>query len=265
MTARLSFLALAAFWITMNVMLWRMEYGSQGGDMPVPLQLVWRKVLTAPDASSLSVYQNGDRTGYCELSTSVGQQMATMDDTKPPPEGFAMRAGYQLHFAGNISLGDFTNRLKFDGRVTFSPQRTWQEVTLKVTAHQATVEIHSLATNDMVRVKISGDAGTIERDLPFSALANPNALVQAFTGNLADTLLGSMDLPDFAPMAGGQNLEWVARRTRLKIGAEYVPVYRLETTVVGHVISVDVSTLGEILRIRLPGNVTAIIDELNKP
>jgi hypothetical protein len=42
-------------------------------------------------------------------------------------------------------------------------------------------------------------------------------------------------------------------------------VYRLETTVLGHVISVDVSTLGEILRIRLPGNVTAIIDELNKP
>ncbi|HXA43947.1 MAG TPA: hypothetical protein VNZ25_00450, partial [Candidatus Angelobacter sp.] len=64
---------------------------------------------------------------------------------------------------------------------------------------------------------------------------------------------------------GAQNLEWTARRTRLKIGAEFVPVYRLETTVLGHVISVDVSTLGEVLRIRLPGNMTAIIDELNKP
>jgi hypothetical protein len=42
-------------------------------------------------------------------------------------------------------------------------------------------------------------------------------------------------------------------------------VYRLETILLGHVISVDVSTLGEILRIRLPGNMTAIIDELNKP
>jgi hypothetical protein len=86
----------ATFWITMNVLLWRMEYGSQGGDMPVPLQLVWRKILTAPDASSFSVYQNGDRTGYCELSTSVGQQMAAMDDTKPPPEGF--RSGPAISF-----------------------------------------------------------------------------------------------------------------------------------------------------------------------
>lgn len=265
MTARLSFIAIAAFWITMNVLLWRMEYGSQGGDTPVPLQLVWRKILTAPDASSLSVYQNGDRTGYCELSTSVGQQMAAMDDTKPPPEGFAVRSGYQLHFAGNISLGDFTNRLKFDGRISFSPQRTWQEITLKVTAHQATVEIHSLATNEMVRVRLTGDSAMIQRDLPFSELANPNALVQAFAGNLADTLFGTMDLPDFMPLAGGQSMEWTSRRTRLKIGTEYVPVYRLETTLLGHVVSADVSTLGEILRIRLPGNVTAIIDELNKP
>ena len=91
------------------------------------------------------------------------------------------------------------------------------------------------------------------------------ALVQTFAGNLGDTLLGTMDLPDFVPRPGGQNLEWTARRTRLKIGAEFVPVYRLETTLLGHDISVDVSTLGEILRIRLPDNVTAIIDELNKP
>ena len=265
MNARLIFIAVAAFWVTMNVLLWRMEYGSQGGDLPVPLQLVWRKILTAPDASSLSVYQNGDRTGYCELSTSVGQQMAAMDDTKPPPEGFSVRAGYQLHFAGNISLGDFTNRLKFDGRITFSPQRAWQEVTLKITTHQATVEIHSLSTNQMVRVRISSDNASIEREVPLSELANPNALVQAFAGNLGDTLLGSLDLPDFTAPESGQNLEWNARRTRLKIGAEFVPVYRLEATLLGHVVSVDVSTLGEILRIRLPGNVTAIIDELNKP
>jgi hypothetical protein len=64
-------------------------------------------------------------------------------------------------------------------------------------------------------------------------LANPNALVQAFAGNLADTLLGTLDLPEFMPTAGGQNMEWTARRTRLKIGSEFVPVYRLETTLLG--------------------------------
>ncbi len=87
MPARLTFLAIAAFWLTMNVLLWRAEFGAHGGDTPVPVELVWRKILTAPDASSLSVYQNGDRMGYCEFSTSVGQQMAAVDADKPPPEG----------------------------------------------------------------------------------------------------------------------------------------------------------------------------------
>ena len=118
MTPRLTFLGIIAFWLTMNALLWRAEFGARGGDTPVPAQLVWRKILTAPDASSLSVYQSGDRMGYCEISTGVGQQMATFDEDKPPPEGFVPHT-YQLHIAGNVSLGDFTNRLKFDGRVQF--------------------------------------------------------------------------------------------------------------------------------------------------
>ena len=74
MPLRLTFLAIILFWGTMNVLLWRTEYGSLGGDTPVPFALVWRKILTAPDASSLSVYQNRERMGYCEFSTSVGQR-----------------------------------------------------------------------------------------------------------------------------------------------------------------------------------------------
>jgi hypothetical protein len=265
MIARLTFLGIAGFWVAMNVLLWRAEFGSQGGDTPVPLQLVWRKILTAPDASSLSVYQKNDRTGYCELSTSVGQQMATLDENKPPPEGFAVRSGYQLHFAGNVSLGDFTNRLKFDGRVQFSQKRQWQEINLKITSRLAMVEIHSLETNQMVHVKITSDNETLERELTFADLENPNALIRTFAGNFADALLGVVDLPDFTSDASGQKIQWDARRTRIKIGAESVPVYRLETSVLGRAVSVDVSTLGEILRVQLPGNVTAIIDELNKP
>ena len=56
MSARLTFFAIAAFWLTMNVLLWQAEYGSHGGEMDVPPQIVWRKILTAPDASSLTVY-----------------------------------------------------------------------------------------------------------------------------------------------------------------------------------------------------------------
>ena len=120
MIPRVTFLSIAAFWVAMNVLLWRAEYGSRGSGIPVPVDLVWRKILTAPDASSLTVYQDGQKTGFCEFSTSVEQAMAALDEDKPPPEGIVARAGYQIRFDGNVSLGEFTNRLNFDGRIQFS-------------------------------------------------------------------------------------------------------------------------------------------------
>ena len=266
MFARLTFLGIVAFWLTMNIMLWRMEFGTRGGDTPVPLQLVWHKILTAPDASSLSVYQKGDRMGYCEFSTGVGQQMASYDEDKPPPEGFVAHAGYQLHVAGNISLGDFTNRLKFDGRVLFDTARQWQELSLKVTLRTTVLEIHSLATNQMAHVKFSDDGlPVMERDIVLTDVQNPGDMVRAVAGNLAGDFLGAFELAEMLPDPAGQKIEWDARRTRVKIGTESVPVYRLETSVLGHAITVDVSTLGEILRVDLPEGITASIDEWSKP
>ena len=263
MGARLTFLGIAAFWVTMNILLWRAEFGARGGDTPVPPELVWRRILTAPDNSSLSVYQNKERTGYCEIKTAVNQQMSTMDEDKPPPESFGH--GYQINFAGNIAFGDFTNRLKFDGYVQFNSQRRWRELALKVITRVATVEIHSLETNQTARVKISADNYSLERDIAFADLQNPNAIVRAFAGNYADILLNTLDLPALPSGAFAQGAEWNARRTRIKIGSESVPVYELDTSVLGRPIVVDVSTLGEILRVQLPDNVTAIIDELNRP
>jgi hypothetical protein len=266
MYARLTFLAIAAFWLTMNILLWRTEFGVRGGDTPVPLQLVWRKILTAPDASSLSVYQKGDRMGYCELSTGVGQQMATYDEDKPPPEGFVPHADYQLHIAGNVSLGDFTNRLKFDGRVLFDHAHRWQELNLKITSRMAVIEIHSLATNQMAHVKFSNEGTSVlERDIPFTDLEDPGAVVRVLAGNMSGDFWGAFDVAEILPDSGAQKIEWDARRTRVRIGAEAVPVYRLETSVLGHPVTVDVSTLGEILRVELPGDITASIDEWSKP
>ncbi|HZL13466.1 MAG TPA: hypothetical protein VFC85_04935 [Verrucomicrobiae bacterium] len=70
MIGRATFFLLAAFWVTMNVLLWRTEYSPGGGHISIPVDLVWRKILTAPDASSLNVYQNGQRTGFFEFSTA---------------------------------------------------------------------------------------------------------------------------------------------------------------------------------------------------
>jgi hypothetical protein len=267
MILRLTFFLVAAFWVTMNVLLWRAEYGSHGGEMPVPVDLVWRKIMTAPDASSLNIFQNGQRTGFCELSTSVGQAMAKLDEDRPPPEGVVASAGYQIHLGGNMSYGEFTNRVKFDGRILFSSDREWRELNLKISSHFAVVEIHSVATNQTARVVITSDGSVIERNLKFADLQNPNSLLRAFGGNFAGDWLGDFELPVLPQTspALAESFHWEARRDRTKIGREPVSVYRLETRILDRPIVIYVSTLGEILRVELPGDIIATLDEWSRP
>jgi hypothetical protein len=267
MMSRALFVLVAAFWATMNVLLWRQEYGSHGSEEPVPAALVWRKILTAPDASSLSIYQDGERSGFCEFSTSVETEMAKLDEDRPPPEGVVTRAGYQIRLNGNTSLGEFTNRRRFDGRLSFSANRRWRELYLKLSSHTASVEIHSVATNQTVQLKITNESGIIEREIAFAELADPNAVLREFAGDFSGGFLGMLDwpvLPRESP-ALAQPVVWEARRDRLRVGNEPVSVYRLETHMLDYSIVIYASTLGEILRVELPAGLTATLDAWNKP
>ena len=49
------------------------------------------------------------------------------------------------------------------------------------------------------------------------------------------------------------------------LGREPVSVYRLETQLLQNKIVIYVSTLGEIMRVELPGNITAVIEGWAKP
>jgi hypothetical protein len=266
MISRVAFILVVAFWVAMNVLLWRAEYGSRNGGIPVPLDLVCRKILTAPDPSAMSVYQNGQRMGFCEFSTSVEEEMAKLDEDQPPPEGLVANAGYQIRLKGNVAFGDFTNRVKFDGRVQFSPRREWRELNLKLSTHFAAVEIHSLAASQTVSVQITNSDMNASLIFTFSDLQNPNTLLRKLGEGGGSGFWSGLDLPVLPPGATAlaQNIPWEARRDRLMIGHEAVSAYRLETRVLGNPVAIYVSTLGEILRVELPGGVTAVLDEWSK-
>ena len=269
MLTRALLLVLFGVCVSMNVLVWQAEYGARDNDFPVPDTLVWRKIMTAPEASSLNVFQDGKRTGFCEFSTSVGQEMAQLDETKPPPEGFINHAGYQIHINGNASLGDFTNRIKFDGHLEFAPNRAWRGLALRVLMRGLVIEIQSLATNQTVQVNIIHDSETFRRTLTFADLQDPNRLLRILGGEWAGGLGGlltGLDLPVLPAAPGGLpgGIHWEASRSRISFGHEWVPVYRLETRVLDRPIIIIASTLGEILRVELPGNVEASLDEWGK-
>jgi len=270
MIPRITFLLIAAFWVAMNALLWRAEYSSHGTGVRVPAALVWQKILTAPDISSLDVFQDGQRTGFGELFTSAEQEMANLNEGEPPPAGIVSRAGYQIHFHGNVSLGDLTNRLTFSGQLNFSHRREWREFNLRLASHFGAVEIHSLAAEQNVHLKIIGNGVSTERVLSFDDLQNPSTWLRSLAGPVMQNegeWTAGLDLsavPQTTTMLA-QSIHWEAHRDRLTIGREPVPVYRLETRVLDHPIVIYVSTLGEILRVELPGGVIALSDQLGNP
>ena len=250
----------------MNVLLWRAEYGPRGGGVPVPADLVWRKILTAPDISSLSIFQNGRRAGFCEFTTGVGQEMAQVDEDKPPPEGFAALAGYQIRLSGNVFVDSFTNQSKFDARVGFTSNRDWRELTLKFSSRFATVKIHSVATNQNVSVEINTEDTSFSRVFAFTDLQKPDFLLHAFAGDFSNPPtpgFGLLGLPRTSSLAG--SIKWEATRDRLMIGREPVSAYRLQTRVLNLPVVIYTSTLGEIMRVELPAGITATVDEWSHP
>jgi hypothetical protein len=214
----------------------------------------------------MSVYQGGQKMGFAEFSTSIEQEMAQLDEDQPPPEGLVANAGYQIRLNGNVAFGDFTNRVRFDGHVRFSPQREWRELNLKISTHSATVEIHSLATNQTASVQFTNVGGLFfSHEFTFAELQNPNTLLRILNDNSGGEIGGGLDLPVLLPTSKlAQTIPWEARRIRLMVGREPVSAYRLEAGVLGQSVVIYVSTLGEILRVELPGGITATLDEWSK-
>ena len=152
------------------------------------------------------------------------------------------------------------------GRLQFSSDRAWRELNLKLSSHLAAVEIHSVAADQTVHLKITSDGAIIEHDFTFADLQNPGALLNALAGNFGGGPLGGLDWPAVpqTPVALAGNLRWEAHHERLMLGREPVSAYRLETRVLDQPVVIDVSTLGEILRVELPGGITATIDQWGK-
>src|SRR5512136_508398 len=78
MLTRAALMVLTLFWLAMNVLLWRSEFGPRNpmGSV-VPVEAVWRKILTAPDDSALEIRHRGKKIGFCHWAANLGRERAT--------------------------------------------------------------------------------------------------------------------------------------------------------------------------------------------
>lgn len=274
MTTRITFLLVALFWMTMTYLLWRSEYvGHSELGSSVPAQLVWRKILTAPDESRLEIVHKGKTLGYCRWWPNVGQDQEAIkilsddvpDDATPPEPG-----GYRLNLQGNVVLSEGANRVKFDLEVLLSTNRVWQSFDLRLNLRPTIWEVHAVASEQKVRlVTVEAKGKRTEQVFKFSDLQDPQSLMQDLGVPASLGMVGWM-ASGRHPQTGATNLppldlglNWKARNDWIPIGHTSVRAYRLDAVLLDRYrMYLVVSGVGEILRIDLPDGWQLVNDDI---
>jgi hypothetical protein len=268
MRFRAYFLLVTAFFVTMNVLLWRAEFGGRGHlGTPVPASLVWEKVLTSPDNSWLEIRHHGVKIGRAHWAAGIVEQLAEdaglFEDLEP--EGMVRRVtGYTLDFDGSVSLDDLT-RVRFNFNLKLKTNQNWREFSLKLTVKPLTWEIRSSSESGSVRFIIEEEMERTERIFSFADLRNPDKILRELGGPVLPATLGAFGIPMSQPAGKSMSpaLIWEARNDRLKIGSNLVRVYRLEAQLFDRFkATLFVSPVGEILRMELPDEIILTNDAL---
>ncbi|HOK76865.1 MAG TPA: hypothetical protein PLW35_03990 [Verrucomicrobiota bacterium] len=274
MIRRLYFSAVILFWVTMNILLWRAEMSGQRGKSgsPVPPDLVWTRILTAPDDSSLEVYHRGRRLGHCRWWANITEPK-NQNEQNPDIESIEGRVeritGYTLDLEGNILINTNQPRLRFTWHSEFGSNKAWRNMSLRLYARPLTIDVKADAAAQIITVARRDDESAWERTFTFSDLSKPDKLLGGlglpFGGLLLSGLsaMPSGDLKSIAKLDLGLN--WEAQNDWLEAGNARVRVYRLQARLFDkyHAV-VHVSRVGEILRLELPGDLVLVNDAFSK-
>lgn len=269
MRQRLIFFAVTGFFIGMNLLLWRSEYGDSARfGASLPTDVVWEKVLTSPDDSWMEVRHRGAKIGRAHWRARLSEEVPEFDPEDPlgelSPEGMVQTVtGYSLDFSGNVALDELT-RLRFDLGLELDARQAWKELTIKLVVKPFSLEVFASAQEEAVRLVAVEDDQRKEWTYKLADLRDPARLMKDLGGPMLPAALGALMGPLRAEAAaGGPGLVWEARNDRLMVGRTELRVYRLEARLLERFRAVFlVSPVGELLRVEFPGDLVMINDAL---
>lgn len=271
MLSRITLLLITVFWLCMNFLLWRSEFGSHNhAGAKVPVSLVWQKILTAPDPSrGLQILHHGKEIGRCDWDPVVGQEISPekiLSDGAPPAGSAQKMTGYRVEFNGSFSLADAPNRLRFKVIALFGPDLNWREFETRLMLRPDTWVVHSKAAEKTLRVRMEGEDETSDRIYKFSDLENPRFLIQEFQLPISLQLFDALGVPTSGQSAASlaPGLVWEARNDWVTIGHTAVRAFRLQAHIFDRfMIVIVVNEVGEILRVELPDEWSIINDQFS--
>jgi hypothetical protein len=255
MPARILFVLVATFWVLMNVLLWRAEFG-RGRETLSELSLttVVDRILNAPDPSVLQIRHQGQPVGSLRWIPTV-EELSRPDSATGPgsPEGMVDAAGYNLDLDLSLvaSADALQRRLRVLAHVDLDTNYVWQNVSLRVFQRPATWEISARAGDDAVRIRYEEGATRWEQSFRPKDLEQWQELLGPYAKLIPTTWMG--DLQALARSPGPDTLRWSAQSDWLRVGRNRIRTYRVEATLLKQYTAViHLSRAGEILFARFP-------------
>ena len=270
---RITFAILASFCFATQVWLWRNEFVVEGSGAQVPLLMVWNKILTAPDNSSMEVRRAGDKIGFCRWTPNIGEELATgkVSQDEATPEGMILAtSNYTLDVEGNLAPPEWQARYRFHLHIDVGVSNVLRNLEFRVNEKKTFWEVKTLMTEQQVKLSYGEGEPTWSETFRFEDLKNPSKLLGGLplpipllgmAGLLNINFLSSSDTNSSKATVPSSylGLRWECRQDWLRFRRSRMRVYRLQTRLLDrHSITVFVSRVGEILRAELPGNITLV-------
>jgi hypothetical protein len=257
MRSRIFFAGVTIFWLVMNYLLYRSLWGGHSGfAASVPLQTVWEKILTAPDNSSLDIYNGDQKIGFGRWgagtvdSPLIGSKVLSAE--YQPGRPAEKLTGYGLSFEGSAMIGG-SNHVRFQTSLSLDTNQTWIDLRIHASVRPNTWSLLAVAAKQSVVVNGDDGNGVWNKTWSFSELENP----QTWLGDFVDpAALGFLGLNRSLLDAKSAGPQWEAHEDRMNFGQSKLRVYRLDSSVLGQHIEVVVSRIGEILWVDLPFHIS---------
>lgn len=259
-----SFALIALFWVTMNAMLWHSEMGP-GHEFAstVPAALVWEKILTAPDDSSLSITINGKKTGFLKWRPSAGEEASNGQViNENEPEGMVRKlTEYRVEIEGSFMAEILARAVRFTTDLRVNPELKWKSFAARTSFRPTVWQVKGNAENREIWIQAEEDGAEWIRRFTFDELRDPRKLLADLESPIIGALLSHGSVFQNANTSLG--LDWTARYEWLQIGRNRVRIYRLTARLLGaYEVSVMVSRVGEILKAEFPGNLKLVNETL---
>ncbi len=254
-TGRIALGFITVFWLLMNFLLWRAEYGGGRETVSeVPVEMVARRVITSADRSSLTIQHQGQRIGQLQWVPSIlEEEQDGRSGSNFEPEGMVRRAsGYLLETDLSLNGEEPSSRWRVVARVELETNLVWRSLDIKVIQRPRSWQFRVKSGEDAVHVRSEEGRSVSEQVFTVADLRQWSSLIAPLKGFLPPGF--DLNHPSASIASGpGSALRWTAGDDWFRVGRQRIRAYSVHARLMDRFdITIFVSRAGELLKINLP-------------